>query len=98
MTLIYFSGIALVGLLLLGLQSCAPGWPHQPLLRIYEGYPESVFRSHEQPIEACAPLAMGCSHWWRFSFFGFHVYWARYASERKSKFQETAAKTTQPAN
>jgi len=93
LTLIYFSGIALVGLLLLA--SIVRTW--------FVRHPAAHTAPSNLPKDLRKRLGAtttnrGLRAWrWLFALvaifiFGFHVYWARYASERNPKFQELSYK------
>jgi cell division protein FtsI/penicillin-binding protein 2 len=93
LTLIYLSGIALVGLLLL--VSIARAW--------FARHPTAHTAPANLPKDLRKRLGAtstnrGLRAWrWLFALaaifiFGFHVYWARYASERNPKFQELSYK------
>ena len=93
LTLIYFSGIALVILLLL--ISLVRMW--------FRRSPSAPTAPANLPTEIRKRLGAtstnrGLRAWrWLFvlvalSMFGFHVYWARYAAERNAKFQELSYK------
>jgi peptidoglycan glycosyltransferase len=93
LTLIYLSGIALVGLLLL--VSIVRAWfarnPAAPTA------PANLPKDLRKRLGATT-TNRGLRAWrWLFALaaifiFGFHVYWARYASERNPKFQELSYK------
>jgi len=93
LTLIYFLGIALVGLLLLA--SIIRTWitrkPAAPTA------PANLPKDLRKRLGATT-TNRGLRAWrWLFAFaaifiFGFHVYWARYAVEQNPKFQELSYK------
>src|SRR5947208_2294283 len=93
LTLIYLSGIGLVGLLLI--VSLVRSWfrraPAAPTA------PASLPKDIQKRLGATT-TNRGLRAWrWAFALaaifiFGFHVYWARYAAERNPKFQELSYK------
>jgi cell division protein FtsI/penicillin-binding protein 2 len=93
LTLIYVSGMALVGLLLL--LSIARAWfsrsPSAPTA------PSSLPKDLRKRLGATT-TNRGLRAWrWLFALaaifiFGFHVYWARYAADQNPKFQELSYK------
>jgi cell division protein FtsI/penicillin-binding protein 2 len=93
LTLIYLSGIGLVGLLLLA--SIVRTW----FLRRPTAHtaPSNLPKDLRKRLGATT-TNRGLRAWrWLFALaaifiFGFHVYWARYASERNPKFQELSYK------
>jgi hypothetical protein len=93
LTLIYVSGVALIGLLLLVSIARAWFWPasYGPhgAGKFAERFAQASGRDVDQSRIARLALAI-CVR--RDLIFGFHVYWARYAAEGNPKFQELSYK------
>src|ERR1700704_766657 len=93
LTLIYVSGLAFIGLLLL--LSLIRNWPRRSPVALTA--PASLSKEIRKRLGATT-TNRGLRAWrWLFTLaaiavFGFHVYWARYAPERNAKFQELSYK------
>ena len=93
LTLIYLSGIGVVGLLLI--VSLVRAWFRRP--PVAPTAPASLPKDIQKRLGATT-TNRGLRAWrWAFALaaifiFGFHVYWARYAAERNPKFQELSYK------
>src|SRR5437016_2388281 len=93
LTLIYLSGIGVVGLLLI--VSLVRAWFRRPPVAVTA--PANFSKDIQKRLGATT-TNRGLRAWrWLFALaaifiFGFHVYWARYAAERNQKFQELSYK------
>src|SRR5258707_2786042 len=93
LTLIYVSGLAFIGLLLL--LSLIRNWLRRSPVALTA--PASLSREIRKRLGATT-TNRGLRAWrWLFALaaigvFGFHVYWARYAPEQNAKFQELSYK------